>query len=125
MTGELAADEVLTQYGNRAHPPGEPFRNRPRLGRKEDDISLLAGHMPIDDAARTVNWRRTEGAHPDDGVRYATVGGLRAAGFRVEASPSALIPNHVSVTLSGEGDWTEEVRANFDACFTGTIWKGE
>src|SRR6185437_13444036 len=95
----------------------------PRITRKEIDISLLAGRMSVDEAARTVNWRRREGAHPDDGVRYTTVGRLRAAGFRVEASPSALIPGHVSVTLGGEGNWTEDVKAKFDACFTDTTWK--
>jgi hypothetical protein len=125
VTGELAVDQVLTQYGNRAYPPGEPFRNMPRAARKETDISLLAGRMSVDEAARSVNPRRTEGAHPSDGVRYTTVRTLRAAGFQVEASPSALIPGHVSVTLGSEGDWTDDVRAKLDACFTETTWKEE
>jgi len=121
---ELADDVVLTQYGNRAYPPGEPFRHQPREG-KEREISLMAGRMGLDDAARTVNRHRREGAHPDDGVRYTTVGLLRAAGFRPAHTPSRLMSNHVSVSLAGEEDWTDAVGVRFDQCFTEIIWKEE
>lgn len=120
---ELADDQVLTQYGNRAYPAGEPFRHRPREG-KETEISLMAGRLSVDDAARAVS-RGRRSAYPDDGVRYTTAGRLRAGGFKVTSTPSRLIPNHVSTALVGEKDWTESVCAEFDACFTETLWKEE
>jgi|SwirhisoilCB1_FD_contig_31_5709438_length_898_multi_11_in_0_out_0_1 hypothetical protein len=121
---ELTDDLVLTQYGSRVYPPGEPFRRRPREG-KETEISLLAGRIELDEAARMVNRRRREGAHPGDGVRYTTVGRLLAAGFSPTLTPSKLLPNHVSVALGGEENWTETVCARFDGCFTETAWKEE
>jgi hypothetical protein len=121
---ELDDDEVLTQYGNRERPPGQPFRNKPRAG-KETAISPLRGRLTVDEAARAVNRHRSprEGAHPDDGVRYAKVGDLRRAGVRAALSPTRLIPGHVSATLDGEARWTDDVRTGFDACFTETVWK--
>jgi len=52
---------------------------------------------------------------PWDAVRYTTVGRLRDAGFRVESTPSRMIPNHVSVQY--DGDWTDDVAKRFDDCF--------
>lgn len=124
MEDDLGRDEWLTQYGNRAYPPGQPFRNRPREG-KETRISLVRGRLSVDDVARKVNRHRTEGAMPGDGVRYVKAGVLHDAGFQAEASPSRLIPDHVSVGLAGEGDWTEDVSAGFDECFIEAIWKEE
>ena len=124
MEDELGNDEWLTQYGNRDYPPDQPFRHRPREG-KETRISLVAGRLSVDDVARKVNRHRTEGAMPGDGARYVRVGVLRDAGFLVEASPSRLIPDHVSVGLAGEGDWTEDVSARLDGCFSETMWKEE
>jgi hypothetical protein len=122
MDIELGADEVLTQYGNRTYPRGQPFRNRPRPG-KETAISLIRGRLSVDEVFRVVN-RGTDKAYDDDGARYTTVGELRAAGFRVGATPSRLIPGHVSVTLDDETAWTDDVCVTFSACFTEPAWKG-
>lgn len=127
MKEELSDDGWLTQYGNReypADPMGRPFRNRPREG-KETKVSIVAGRLSVDDVARKVNRHRTEGAHPADGARYTRVSTLRAAGFRVEVAPTRLMPEHMTVTLDGEGDWTDDVSAKFDACFSETVWKEE
>lgn len=120
---ELGDDELVTQYGNSKYPPGEPFRRRPRS--QESDISLIAGRKTADEAARLVNPRRL-GAGPGEGVRYAQVGRLRReAGLRIERTPAPLNPDHVSATLDGDREWTDEVSARFDACFTEPDWKEE
>src|SRR5829696_1257667 len=108
---------VLTQFGMRspALPSGRGpanFRMAPRP--HEQDVSLLAGRLTTREAAMAVRHGRRE-FFPWDAVRYTTVGRLRDAGFRVESTPSRMIPNHVSVQY--DGDWTDDVAKRFDDCF--------
>lgn len=112
---ELRAQQVLTQYAARV-PIGDQMRVEFRLAprRHERDVSVLAGRLTPREAAMFV---RQEFMEWRDVVRYATVGCLRDAGFRVRSTPSRAIPVHVSVEY--DGVWTDDgdVAKWFDDCF--------
>jgi hypothetical protein len=95
---DLKDEDWVSQYGT-IHMPieGMPFKRRPSLDEYPQELSLLKGKLTADEAAQAVNRRRTHGAFPGDGSRHALVGKLRAAGFRVWATPTKRIPGHVSV----------------------------
>jgi hypothetical protein len=117
MQPDLLGDsEFVAQYGAREADP--PFRCCPRFP-WEQDISLLRGQPSVREACRLV--RRRDVADTEDGVRYAIVGTLRAAGFTVTHTPSAAIPGHVSVTWVDS--WTAEQDTDFDACFGKPQWR--
>lgn len=118
---KLADHQPLTQYGNAFHPPGKPFRSRPRMG-KEMEVSLLAGKLSVHEAVARVMPRRAH-AQPGDGVRHTTVETLRRAGFIVRATPTRRNSYHVSVLLDDSREWTDDVCQLFDACFDVPIWK--
>jgi hypothetical protein len=44
---------------------------------------------------------------------------------RVERTPYPLNPDHVSATLDGDQEWTDDVSTRFNACFGEPSWKGE
>jgi hypothetical protein len=117
VLGELGDDEWLSQYGTIHHPiDGDPFKCRPTWGQVE--LSLIRGRRSVDEAAKSVNRKRSTGAFPGEGVRYVTAGRLREAGFRVWHSPTAFNPNHVSVaTMDPDGVWTDDDKKRFVACF--------
>ncbi|WP_182881353.1 hypothetical protein [Microbispora sp. H10949] len=125
MNDDLSDEDWVTQYGT-IHKPieGTPFKRCPSAHEVPRELSLLSGKKTPDEAAMAVNHRRAQGAIPGEGVRYALVGKLRAAGFRVWASPTRRIPGHVSVALVDDARlWTNDERDRFDACFESTSWK--
>ncbi|GAA4637776.1 hypothetical protein GCM10023196_092950 [Actinoallomurus vinaceus] len=68
--------------------------------------------------------RRKQHATAGDGVRYITAGSLRAAGFQVWHTPTALNSDHVSVAnLDGNVAWTEDEIRAFKACLKGAECK--
>lgn len=87
----------------------------------------MRGRLTVDEIAVLINPRRpTAEAFDDEGVRYTTVGRLRAAGFRVEHTPSKRVPDHVSVTtLDLRARWTDDESERFTACFTNATYKKE
>lgn len=115
---EIEDDEWLSQYGSYAQLiNNEPFKCCPAYG--QVDLSFLRGRAMLDEAARSVNRRKTTGATPGDGVRYITAGSLRAAGFRVWHSPTRLNPSHVSVAnVDGSAVWTDDEIDAFKVCLT-------
>ncbi|MEU0521566.1 hypothetical protein [Streptosporangium sp. NPDC006007] len=122
---DLGDEDWVSQYGT-IHAPigGNSFKCRPFIHEDPQELSLLAGKLTPDEAAGTVNRRRTSGALPGDGVRHASVGKLRSAGFRVWRSPTKKIAGHVSVMpLDGNRPWTDDDSQRFDACFESKAWK--
>lgn len=119
---DIDDDQVLTQFGAKqdivALDP--PFRRKPRQGR-ETNVSLILGRLSPAEASRIV--RRSLAPAPFDGVRYATAGKLRAAGFVVMHTPSRMNPNHVSVSRTTE--WGANEESAFDECFDEPVWIGE
>lgn len=114
----LDDSETVTQYGTREANP--PFRRRPRFPR-EQDVSVIRGRLSVAETCRLIRRRDVSGI--EDGVRYTTVGTLRAAGYAVTHTPSRAIPGHVSVTWVDR--WTEDQDTGFDACFGGPLWRGD
>ena len=110
---ELSDDEALTQFVFARNPP----QDRPRPG-DLDGLSLLRGALTANEAAGYVR-RHVNAAYDDDRVRYTYVGRLRAAGFEVVAAPSKRIAIQVSVSR-GAG-WSDQARADFNACFIGDV----
>jgi hypothetical protein len=105
----------LSQYGNKTRPKGgPPFRRKPRE-RDKGEISMTRGRLEPGQAHRVVG---LQAAREDDGVRWTTVGTLRAAGFQAHARPTQGNPNHVTVSLDGGGQWSERHADLFDQCFT-------
>jgi hypothetical protein len=110
---DLHVGMVLTQFGMRTGPGLANFRMAPRP--HEQDVSLLAGRLTPRQAAKAVRHGRPEYFPGRDVVRYTTVERLVVAGFRVESTPSPMIPNHISVEY--DGDWNDDVAKRFDGCF--------
>lgn len=106
----LHPDEQLTQY---VFGGSDPY-NAPRPT-DTDGLSLLRGALSTREAARFVR-RFIRKPQSGDGVRYAMVSDLRAAGFRVEATATRNIPIHVSV--SAEEEWDTTTCEKFATCFT-------
>jgi len=110
----------LTQYGSRSADDGSVrFRDRPRAEIDEQEVSLLGGRLLPDEADRLVAPRSYP--NPRAGVRHTTVATLEGAGFRVRRSPSARIPNHVSVEWPET--WDDDVAMKFDECFGPPQWR--
>lgn len=104
----LGDDEIVTQFGR-----DDEFRNSPRLDR-ENDVSLIRGQVTATRAAKIVGIRNpVEGTEV---VRHAAVGTLRARGFVVNHTSRVRNRKHVSVTF--EGDWSNEVCEALDSAFT-------
>ncbi|WP_157610494.1 hypothetical protein [Spirillospora albida] len=122
-TGEIGDDEWLSQYGSFAQLiDGEPFKNRPTGGQTE--LSFIRGKASVDEAASSVNRRKTAGATAGDAVRYVLAGRLRAAGFRVWPTPTAFNPHHASVaTMDERADWADDEVAAFKRCLEGAQFK--
>lgn len=113
----IGDDEWLSQYGT-IHKPiaGKPFKCCPTFG--QTDISMMRGRRTVDEMARSVNRKRSDGAVPGEGVRRVLAGRLRDAGLLVHHTPRPLNPAHVSVLrLDGSGEWTEDDKRRFEACF--------
>jgi hypothetical protein len=122
---DLDDEDWVSQYGT-IHMPisGKPFKGRPPIDGDSLELSLLVGKLTPDEAARTVNPRRVQGAMPGDGVRHARVGKLRSAGFLVWRSPTRRIPGHVSVMPIDCGtSWSDDESLRFDDCFESQVWK--
>lgn len=119
----LEDDQALTQYGNKQYPKGgPPFRKQPRE-KDQGGISMTKGRVSPGEAHRFVGLQAPRGG---DGVRWTTVGTLRAVGFQVEPKPSQANPNHVRVTPEGGVMWTDQHAELFDGCFTeASQWLGE
>lgn len=123
MPDEIDDNEWLSQYGTiHRLVDGEPFKCCPPYDQEE--LSMVRGRCTPDEVATSVNPRRTTGAAPGEGVRHATAGELRDAGFRVWHSPTRRNPDHVSVaTVDSGGTWTDDDKARFNACFKPPEWK--
>ena len=112
----LQNDEQITQLSEAG---GAPFRDAPRSDR-ERGLSVIRGKREVEEAERLVKVRLTS---PDNRVRHATVGVLRAAGFAVVHTPTRTNPDHVSVIWPGDNwktqqdiPWSPEVMLKFAAC---------
>jgi hypothetical protein len=103
----LDDDEWLTHYVFKGKPNNAP---RPQ---DADGVSTLRGRLPLGQAASYV--RRKGLVFDGDGVRYARVGDLRAAGFVVTPTPTRRIAIHVSV--SREAEWSHSEAMQFASCF--------
>jgi hypothetical protein len=116
----VESPEALTQYGNRIHltEHGSVFRNRPRVA-DADGLSLQVGALPPLRIRQAAMRRSTRDG---DGVRLTTETILKQAGFTVMRTPTRMNPGHASVRFDGE--WTDEVAARFDSCFTEGLFVG-
>ena len=103
---EVEDYEVITQFGSRRGG----FRSRPRP--TEPDVSVLLGRVAVGDAARLVRGRLLVG----DGVRFASVGALRLAGFNVSHTPSRRIPMHASIERVRV--WDDRAGRRFDSTYS-------
>ena len=111
MPREIRDDEFVSQYGSLRKDP--VFRARPRPGSPmRRAMSVTIGRRSAAEMALFVD--RT----PDpatDGVRYATAGELRKAGFQVVHTPSRANRDHASVEWDNE--WDDTVAEKFNECF--------
>lgn len=106
------------------------YNNAPRPGFEEDEVSVWRGAISKSEACRRRN--RNQPVAPQDvaraGIRRATAGDLRAAGFAVVhtcGTKKGEANGHASVIWPAadpldlrEADWPAEVQASFAACFT-------
>ena len=120
---DLPDDAILTQFGNRLNPGFciVPFRNQLRPGEK--GLSLTLGKRSVKEMV-DVMYRGRRSAIHHDGIRRTTAGELRAAGFVVvhDGFRSKSNPNHVTVSLDGDTDWTDDESARFNDCFSEPVW---
>lgn len=97
-------------------------RNRPDIDsprpQDADGVSGFRGRISPEEARRRVVKGGSPG--PNDGVRYAPVGALRAAGFEVNATPNNRNRLHVSIVCLG--DWDQAAAAAFVSCFSEILW---
>ncbi|WP_061297313.1 hypothetical protein [Herbidospora cretacea] len=124
---DLGDEEWVCQYGT-IHSPidGKPFKCRPSIGEDPQELSLIRGRLDVDKVALMIQRRRPRhvGAMPGEGARHAKVADLRAAGFRVWATPTRANPFHVSVMpLDLQGTWTQDDMERFEGCFEPPDWK--
>ena len=116
---DIRDDECLTQYGE-AIPDesGYNFRNRLREHQGENELSLIAGRLTPQEAAKVV----TKVGNPQAAARYTTAGELRTQGFIVRHSPTRKNARHVSVHPPQAGGqpaaWDDDMTKRFDECFT-------
>ncbi len=115
---QIGDAEVLTQYGRDYSNGDQVFRSRPRYPR-EVELSMIRGRIGVEKATAYV--RRGAPAGPSDRVRYTTAGVLRAAGFRVQHTPTARNPDHVSISVPlGHVEWDTEQELAFIGVFDET-----
>lgn len=121
---DLPDDAVLTQFGNSLNPGFciFPFRSQLRVG--ERGISLTLGMRSVKEMVDLM-YRGRRSASMHDGVRYTTAGKLKAAGFLVVPDGGKRNPNHVSVCLDGDTEWTDDESARFSNCFGQPTWMGD
>lgn len=112
---EIDPATPLTQFGTEAGG----FRHRPRKGVDPDGVSVIAGRLSPDQAARLVTGRP---ARRGDAVRHTTAQELQEAGFTVRRTPSKRIREHRSVEYPGV--WDDDVCRRFDECFGPPVAEG-
>lgn len=111
-------DEVLCQYGNSENLyEGRAFKNRPN---SPVGLSLWVGQLSADEACMVVCRGALRSGRM---VRFTTAGELRERGFTVNHTPGANPIaeakgyEHVTVTVEGYDEWTQDIRDEFDASF--------
>lgn len=120
-TGELADEEVVTQYGQISRTGVDDFKDRPVRPDRVNGLSMFRGKGSVKDLVARVARKRA--VRDTDAVRHTTVGLLRNAGFAVHRAPSPGFPEHLCVTLLDEdAEWTDDDAKRFDGCFTEKIW---
>lgn len=121
---DIPDDAILTQFGNRLNPGFciFPFRNQLRLGEK--GLSLTLGEPSVKEMVDLL-YRGRRSASMHDGVRRTTAGRLCAAGFTLTLDGGKRNPNHVSVSLDGDTEWTDDESARFNDCFGDPTWMEE
>ncbi len=117
---ELEDDELVTQRVARGLD-APPEYNQPKYPEEFPAVSVIRGALTPEEALRRVR-KGMSTATRDDGVRRATVGTLRDAGFILTHTPTNRNPDHVSVTYPG--DWERDVALLFKTCFATTEWHG-
>lgn len=81
-------------------------------------VSVILGRLDVESVYRLVV--KAGKAASDDGVRYARVGELRAAGFEVVRAPTNRNPAHLRVER--ESVWSHGAAVAFVSCFSETVW---
>lgn len=113
----LGDDLWVCQVGRRRADGSFHFTDRPRPMKDppEQDVSWLIGRLDPASAVSTAFGRSHDAGK--DAVRFARIGDLRAAGFRVQHTPRWGSPAHVSVFWP-LGEWGDREAALMDACCT-------
>jgi len=119
-------DEVWLSQRVRIDDGGEmEALNEPRpeddgeLSAFEGQHTAAAVYRKVRGAAR----RPIPPASNADGVRYARVGILRAAGFVVKRDPTRRNRDHL--LIGRDGAWDDRAAVEFDQCFGDIVWHDE
>jgi hypothetical protein len=108
----IGDDEELTHYGTES----TGFRDAPRE-KDQDGLSLIRGHVTVDEACSFVRPGVSCSNHSDCRTRYTTAKRLRQAGFIVSLRPSKRNALHVRLTTTLS--WADATSQAFNLCFGG------
>lgn len=113
VTDELDDDDWVSQKVSKNRPDIDSPRPQDRGG-----VSVSLGQMDAGSMYRLV----VKAGQPssDDGVRYAQVCDLRAAGFDVLKKPNNRNPDHARVEC--QSDWDHAAAVAFVSCFSKPTW---